>query len=159
MNYKIDTDEVILYEGSVGYKIESEKKKRLLFKLTSKKMIFEQEKGLFKKTKELIDIINLNDIKIFNGEVQCKQKLEELYIQTNQKNVYLIFDGIFEAKKVSNKIIDTITGTSMTERGSSKIKGALDLVDETLGLDTRGITKGIIENGVKGTIINGIKKK
>ena len=47
----------------------------------------------------------------------------------------------------------------MAERGSEKIKGAIDLVDETLGLDTRGIAKSFMEDGIKGTIINGIKKK
>ena len=33
------------------------------------------------------------------------------------------------------------------------------MVDDTLGLDTRWTIKGILENGVKGTILNGISKK
>ena len=60
---------------------------------------------------------------------------------------------------MNTKIINAVTGTTMAERGSEKVKGAFNIVDETLGLDTRGIAKGIIENGIKGTIINGIKKK
>ena len=33
------------------------------------------------------------------------------------------------------------------------------MIDDTLGLDTRETIKGILEQGVKGTIINGIKKQ
>lgn len=159
MNYEIEENEVILYEGSVRYKNESNKTISINFVLTSKRMIFEQEKGFFKKQKELVDIINLSDIKIYNGEVQCKQKYDELIIQTNKRNFSLFFDGLIETRKVSAKIINAVTGTTTAERGSEKVKEAFNLVDETLGLDTRGIAKGIIENGIKGTIINGIKKK
>lgn len=159
MNYEIEENEVILYEGFSEYKSESNKALNVSFVLTSKRMIFEQEKGFFKKQKELIDIINLSDIKMFNGEVQCKQKFNELMFQTNKKNFSLFFNGLIEAKKVNTIIINAVTGTTMAKRGSEKVKGAFNLVDETLGLDTRGIAKGIIENGIKGTIINGIKKK
>lgn len=160
MNFQIDEDEVILYEGSVLYeKDSSDKSYDVDLTLTSKKMIFEQEKGFFKKQKQLFDIVNLSDIKIFNDEVQCKQKLDELQIQTNNKAFSISFDGILEAKKVYNKIINTITGTTMAKRGSDKVKSALDLVDETLGLDTRGVARGLLENGIKGTLINGIKKR
>ena len=160
MNFQIDEDEAILYEGSVLYeKDSSDKSYDVDLTLTSKKMIFEQEKGFFKKQKQLFDIVNLSDIKIFNDEVQCKQKLDELQIQTNNKAFSISFDGILEAKKVYNKIINTITGTTMAKRGSDKVKSALDLVDETLGLDTRGVARGLLENGIKGTLINGIKKR
>ena len=160
MNFQIEEDEVILYEGSVWYeKTSNDKSYAVDLTLTSKRMIFEQEKGFFKKQKELLDIIYLSDIKVFNGEVQCKQKMEELQIQTNSKVFSIIFNGILEAKKVYNKIINTITGTTMATRGSDKVKSALDLVDETLGLDTRGVARGLLENGIKGTLINGIKKR
>ena len=36
------------------------------FKLTNKKMIFEKKKGAFKKERELIDIVQLADVKIHN---------------------------------------------------------------------------------------------
>lgn len=159
MNYQIEEDEVILYECSAGYKGESDKNINIHLILTSKRMILEQEKGFFKKQKELIDIINLSDIKRYNGQVQCKQKSNELIFQTNKKNFSLSFDGLIEAKKVNTKILNATTGTTTIERGSEKVKNALNLVDETLGINPRGIAKGIIENGVAGTIINGLKKK
>lgn len=155
-NYEIDNDEVILYEGKVGYNknyIDVE------FKLTSKKMIFEKQKGLIKKTKELIDIVPLDKIKVYNDVVQIKQKMNELQVQTIDKNFSIYANGILEAKKIITKIIDTVTGTTVSKRGTQKVNETIDLVDETLGLNTRDTVKGILENGIKGTLINGIKNK
>lgn len=155
-NYEIDNDEVILYEGKVGYNknyIDVE------FKLTSKKMIFEKQKGLIKKSKELIDIVPLDKIKIYNDSIQIKQKMNELQVQTIDKNFSIYANGILEAKKINTKIIDTLTGTTISKRGSQKISESIDLVDETLGLNTRDTIKGVLENGVKGALINGIKNK
>ena len=39
------------------------------------------------------------------------------------------------------------------------LKGAIDMVDDTLGVDTRGTIKGVLEQGIKGTLLNGIGKK
>lgn len=155
-NYEIDNDEVILYEGKVGYNknhIDVE------FKLTSKKMIFEKQKGLIKKSKELIDIVPLDKIKIYNDSIQIKQKMNELQVQTLDKNFSIYANGMLEAKKINTKIIDTLTGTTISKRGSQKISESIDLVDETLGLNTRDTIKGVLENGVKGALINGIKNK
>lgn len=159
-NFSLGNDEVILYEGEVGFKIDAEKSPaKLHLTLTSTRMIFEQVRGIFKKEKELIEIIPLNEIKLFNGEIQCQQKNKELYIQTMGKNFFLVFPGYFQASKVSTKIINATTGTTVAERGSDKVKQAFDLVDDVLGLDTREIAKGFLENGIKGTIINGLKGK
>ena len=155
-NFSLGNDEVILYEGEVGFKMDAKKSAtKLLLTLTSTRMIFEKVRGILKKEKELIEIILLNEIKLFNGEIQCQQKNKELYIQTMGKNFFLVFPGYFQASKVSN----AATGTTVAERGSDKVKQAFDLVDDALGLDTREIAKGLLENGIKGTIINGLKSK
>lgn len=155
-NYELQIDEAVLYEGVVR---SSAFKGSVRLTLTSKRMIFEKEKGLFKKELEIIDVILLENIKTYNNAVQVKQKGTEVKIQTIQKNISLMFSGMIEAKKFCGKIVDASTGTTIVERSSNKIKNAFSIVDDTLGLDTRGTMKGLIENGVKGTIINGIKKK
>lgn len=156
--FELENDEVVLFEGNIVYKNDIGRHS-VKFTLTSKKMIFEKEKGVLKKQIEIVDIIPLQEVKIYKGEVQAKQNSSEINIQTINKNITLYFSGMFEARKVNSKIINTVSGTSMAERGAEKIKGAIDLVDETLGLDTRGMVKGLMENGVKGTIINGFKNK
>lgn len=39
-----------------------------------------------------------------------------------------------------------------------KFKGAINTVDDVLGFDTRDTIKGVLENGITGTLFNGIKK-
>ena len=155
-NFELQSDEVVLYEGSVTSNIA---KGNLQMTLTSQKIVWEKEKGVFKKERELVDIVSLTNIKFYNDVAQVKQKGNVVEIQTVEKNITITFYGMLEAKKVAGKIVDTVTGTTFAKRGSEKIKGALNMVDETLGLDTRGTIKGLLENGVKGTIINGIGKK
>ncbi len=155
-NYELMADEVVLYEGTVTSK---NYKGTLQLTLTSQKIIFEKEKGLFKKERELIDSIPLETVKIYNDAAQIKQKSDTVDIQTVDKNISIVFSGMFEARKFTGKIIDAVTGTTLARRGSDKIKDAFNMVDDTLGLDTRGTIKGILENGVKGTIINGLGKK
>ena len=65
---------------------------------------------------------------------------------------------MLEARKFHGKAINAVTGTTISKRGSEKIKGAFDLVDDTLDIDTRGTIKGLLNNGIKGTLINGIGK-
>ena len=45
------------------------------------------------------------------------------------------FSGLIEARKFVGKAIDASTGTTLAKRSSDKVKSALDLTDDTLGLD------------------------
>ncbi len=155
-NFELQSNEVLLYEGTIT---SAEYKGSLLLTLTSQKMIFEKEKGLFKKERELIDIIPLDSIKFYNNAAQIKQKSDPVEIQTVAKNISLFFSGMLEARKFTGKIVDAATGTTLAMRVSEKTKDAFNMVDETLGVDTRGAIKGILEHGVKGAILNGIVKK
>lgn len=154
-NYELKSNEVILYEEVVKY---SEFKGSLKLTLTSQKIILEKERGMIKKERELVDVINLEDIKIYNDKIQAQQKGSEVNIQTTNKNIKILFDSIFKANKFSTQIINAITGKSITERGADKIKGAISTVDDVLGIDTRNTLKGVVENGITGTILKGIKK-
>lgn len=155
-NIQLQADEVILYEGGAT---SSTYKGNLKITLTSRRIIIEKEIGLFKKTLELVDTFNLDTIKVYNEIPQIKQKGSAVDIQADKQNVSLVFSGMFEAAKFSGKAMDAATGTTLAKRGAQKVKDAFDIVDDTLGLDTRGTIKGILENGVKGTIFNGIGKK
>ena len=155
-NYELAHDEVLLHESTIT---SDNYKGFLKFTLTSQRIVLEKEKGIFKKELELLDIIPLADIKLYNDDAQIKNKGCSIDVQTQSKNLSLIFTGMIEAKKVTNKLIDATTGTTLAKRVSEKTKAAFDMVDETLGFDTRGALKGVLENGVKGTILNGIKKR
>ena len=125
-DYDIDNDKEILYEGKVGY---NKNYINVTFRLTTKKMIFEKQKGL--TTVELIDIIQLDKIKISNNSVQIKQKKNELQVETTDKNFSIYANGMLEAKMIGARLIDAVTGEL------NKKRGKIDWVDEALGLNTR----------------------
>lgn len=154
--FELLADEVVLYEGIVTSK---NYKGSLQLTLTSHKIVLEKEKGIFKKERELVDVIMLETVKFYNNAAQIKQKNDTVEVQTTDKNIALVFSGMLEARKFTGKIVDAVTGTTLAKRSSDKIKDAFGMVDDTLGLDTRGTIKGILENGVKGTLLNGIGKK
>lgn len=153
--YELQPDEVILYEGNVTCKTY---KGSLQLTLTSQKVVFEKEKGFVKKERELVDVIPLEDVKLYHDAAQVKQKGADVEVQTVGKNITIVFSGMLEARKFTAKIVNAVTGTTLATRGSSMIKDAFALVDDTLELDTRGAIKGVLEHGVKGTILNGIGK-
>lgn len=156
MNYTLQADEAVLYEGFVSSR---DYKGSIYITLTSQKLVVEKETGVFKKVRELLDSIALENVKIYNGTAQVKQKGGDVEIQTVEKNITFTFSGMIEARKFTGKIIDTVTGTTLAQRVSDKTKGAFEMVDDTLGLDTRGTMKSVLEQGIKCTLINGIKKK
>ena len=109
--------------------------------------------------KKVINIVNISDIKLYNNKVQVHQKNTEVYIQTIKNNFTIKFDNAIEAVKFVTKVTDVVTGTTMSDRGVKKVKNAFDKVDDVLGFDTRGTVKGVIENGITGTLLKGIKRK
>ena len=158
MNYELKPDEVILYEGNVGSK-SYKSILRMQITLTSQNLIIERERGLFKKERELVDFISLAKVKTYNGDAQVRQRGTDVDVQTVEKNLTFTFSGILEARKFTEKMMDAITGTTFATRGSNLIKNAFDMVDDTLGIDTRETIKGVVENGVIKTVFKGIGKK
>lgn len=156
MNYTLDADEVVLYEGFVSCQ---DYKGSTYVTLTSKKLVIERETGVFKKVREIQDSIDLADVKIYNDTAQVKQKSDIVEIQTVAKNLTFTFSGMLEARKFAGKLIDTVTNTTLAKRVSDKTKGAFEMLDDTLGIDTRGTIKGVLEKGIAGTLIKGIGKK
>ena len=156
MNYTLEADEVVLYEGDV---LSQDYKGSTYITLTSRKLVVEKESGIFKKVREIQDSIDLADVKIYNDAAQVKQKMSDVEIQTVAKNITFTFSGMIEARKFAGKLIDAVTGTTLAKRVSDKTKAGFEMVDDTLGIDTRGTIKSVLEKGIKGTLINGIGKK
>ncbi len=146
VNYSLESDEVILCEDVVEYK------NNFNLTLTSKKIIIE-------KDKEIVDNINLEDIKIYNDKVQVHQNGCEVELQTVNKKITIVFSNMIKANKFTRLIIDTVTNTTMTKRGVKKINGAIDTVDDVLGIDTRGAIKNVVEGGTSGGLVGSILGK
>lgn len=128
-NYELAEDEVILYNGSI---FRDDLKSRCDLTLTNHRMIFEATKiekiSLFKTKSEkvLVEEIGLESVKIYNGKVQVQQKNIGAYIQTNSKNFTIEFENAFETLKFITKVKDAITGTTLSNRSSEKVKETFD---------------------------------
>ena len=154
-NYILKADEVILYEHNVSS--NNYKKIPLYITLTSQNIFLEKVAKNGQRT--FIESFALENIKFFNEKPQVEQKMGLVKIQTIEKNLEFDFGGLLEARKFTLKIVDLLTGTTFTKRCADKVKGAIDMVDDTLGLDVRDTIKGVLQSGVKGVLINGTGKK
>lgn len=154
--YELEKEEVQLFTANVMCK---QYKGRLELILTSKKIILKRNRGLLRKEAEVLTILLLSDIKVYDEKIQVKQKGREVIIQSISQDYILNFDGIIPAKKFCVELINVTTGTTMLKRGTEKIKEVMDVVDNTLEIDTKGMARSILQNGIKRTIINGIEEK
>ena len=158
--YELDSDEVILCENNVFRK---DLKENLKLTLTTKKIIFEKDKivktGLFKtkNEKEIVDIVMLDTIKKYNDKPQVTQKGLKAYVQTTNGNFNIEFHNLIEVAVFVNKVIEAITGTTLSDRSFNQVKNTFNKVDDALGFNTRDTIKGIVENGVIG-ILRGNKR-
>lgn len=117
-NYQLKNDEAILFVGQV---IVKEFKSEVKFTLTSKNMIFEKKKGIFKRKTKVIDLIPLTDVKVYKEDVQVKQNKANVMIQTIGKNINLSCSNVSEAKNIAEEIINIKTNSNKFDRNSKKV--------------------------------------
>lgn len=128
VNYQLKNNEVILFEGNVFLE---NKKGNFKLLLTSERLLFEKEKGLFKKQFKVVDEILIKDIKIYKDNVQIKNNKSSVRIQTINKNVHFECDNNADAKLIVNNIINIKTGTNKIERGKNKLKKVAKMVNDS----------------------------
>ena len=98
------------------------------------------------------------DIKLYNNKPYIKQKgsTVELYYSFGEEE--LVFKNPIEAMKFVTKMIDGITGKTLTKRATEKVKETIDVIDETLGIDTIETLKGVAKNGAEMIVDNMAEK-
>ncbi len=116
------------------------------------------DKKMFAKEDINIEIFPLSEIKIYNGIPQIKQSntFVELYLMS--KELYFNFESIFDATKCVQAVRKVLTGKSLPARSAEKVKKGIELVDDTLGINTVDTVKNVLENGVSGKFLSGFKK-
>lgn len=145
-NYELGSDEVVLFKSNV-FLPEDEAGGEIL--LTNKFfVVLRQIKKPFTKTEIKACVYPLEEVKTYK---------DKPYIKVNKNQVDLYFAGgeesvVFEKKgdvgKFVTETINAITGKTSLERGVQKIGGAVDSVDNSLGIDTRATVKNVVKKGV-----------
>ena len=134
--YKLEPDEVALFESDVSLK---ENKDKNVILITNHNIVIETtKKKMFKKPEFSLQVYPTSDIKLYNDQPQIKQKSNDVFVSLINKELQLTFESMFLARKFVTKAVESVTGKTVSARGAGKIKSAIGLVDDTLGIDTIG---------------------
>ena len=156
-NYTLQQNETVLYQGNVNLEDRNGivemilTNLNLVFVITTRKFLA--------KSQVDVETYSIDEIKIYNNAPQIKQKNSRVEIFLTCGEIVINFDSMFEASKFINAALRLLTGKTMAERGADKFKGAVGLVDNTLGINTVGTVKNVLENGIAGTLLGGFGKK
>lgn len=156
-NYKLQPNESVLYQGNVSLEKRNGSAEliltnlNLVFVITIKKFLA--------KSQIEVETHPIEEIKFYNNIPQIKQKNTHVEIFLTCDEIAVSFESIFEAGKFVNTALRLLTGKTMAERGADKVKGAVGLVDDTLGINTIGTVKNVLENGIAGSLLGGLGKK
>lgn len=156
-NYSLQSDESVIYKGDVSLIDKNGSTNMILTNLNI--VLVTKNKKLFQKEEVEIETYPIEDIKIYDNVPQIKIEgdVVEIYFTSIEKKVR--FYSKIELHKFVNAAVKLLTGKSMAKRGAEKIKSAVNLVDNTLGINTIDTVKNVIENGVTGTILGAFGKK
>lgn len=156
-NYALQPNESVLYQGNVSIEKRSGTAEliltnlNLVFVITTKKFLA--------KSQVDVESYPVEDIKIYNNAPQIKQKNSRVEIFLSCGEIAVNFETMFEAGKFVNAALRLLTGKTLAERGADRVKGAVGLVDDTLGINTINTVKNVLENGITGSLLGGIGKK
>ena len=167
--YHLQANETVLYEGEVT-KVNKYKKESFMdsfsatptteLMLTNKNIVLTtRTKKMFAKEQIDFEVLSLTDIKIYDNMPQIKQNKTNIEIYLTSGEVYFDFESKHEMSRFYQAAIQVLTGKSMAARGVEKVKDGIGLVDDTLGISTIDTVKGVLENGLVGTLFSGLKKK
>ena len=164
----LQQDEVVLFEGDVSITGHSTSvgvfsNNTIELVLTNLRIYFVRViKKMFSKEQVNIDSYDICDIKVYNGVPQVKQIKTgscEVILSLISCEMHIEFESAFEAIKFVNSAYKLITGKSAAARGAEKFKGAVNMVNDALGIDAVDTVKSVLENGIARTALGGFSKK
>ncbi len=155
-NYKLRSDEVVLYKGDV---ILKNKKGTTELILTNINLVFiNKHNDLFSKEEVTILEYPVHSIKMYEGIPQIKAKGDIVEIYLLETEIEVEFYSKIELYKFTNATKKLLTGESSAQRGAKKVKDAIGLVDDTLGINTVQTTGNLLKKGIFGNITGAIDK-
>ena len=138
-NYVLLEDEAVLYKKSACVCGENTE-----LMLTNKNVIFVRNvKKFFGKERLETDVLSVDDIKVYKEQPQIKREGDkvEIYFTTCEKSI--VFASKSEANKFTSIALELLTGKTKTVRSAEKVRGAIDVVDTALGINTVEAVKDV----------------
>jgi len=162
-HYALQAEEVVLYHGAITA-VTAQKKEQAELRLTNLHLILDVKvKKLFREqTSE--QVCSLEEIKIYQGKPQIRQKEEQVEVQLVSGDKILQFADKKEARRFIETALELLTGKRKAIRGAEKVRGAIDVVDTALGIDTVQTVKEVLESkldivGMVSKKVKGVKGK
>ncbi|MBQ8206394.1 MAG: hypothetical protein IJZ77_02945 [Bacilli bacterium] len=155
-HYELESNEVVLYKGDVT---QPNKKGLTQLILTNLNLVFiATHKKLFSKEQVTTETYPTNEIKIYNNIPQLKVNgdIVEIYLLSTDKEVK--FPSKHELNCFINSANTLLTKKTKIERCAEKLKNTINLVNDTLEINTVESVSNVIKNGVIVTAGKGIGK-
>lgn len=157
-NYELKENEVVLYKGEITL-LDSDEITQLV--LTNINIVFITKYKNSVEGEINVETYPVDKIKMYQGVPQIKTKADvvEIYFTSTEKE--FTFVSKTELHKFMSSAIKLITGKTKVERGAEKLKHAIEVIDDTLGVDIVGATGKVIKSGKTGLVteVIGVFKK
>lgn len=157
--YKLQPNESVLFKCNTYDDTEILLTNLNLVIIKKIKKVKKRKKGLLSENQSPLNIYPVEDIKIYKDVPQIKSKNNTVEIYLTSTEISIDFYSRGDAYKFTNTAVELLTGKNTFARGAEKFKNAIDVVDDTLGINTVDTVKNVVENGVAGGILGIIGQK
>ena len=145
-NYELSVDEVVLYKGNV---IPLDTKGETQLILTNLNIVFITERKKFLAKDEIdVEVYPVDDIKIYKNIPQVKvenDNIVEIYLTRTEKELQFLNND--ETKKFFREVKNLLIPKTKFEKCVEKVKDTIQIVDETLGIDSVDMVKSAVKDG------------
>ncbi len=157
-HYELKSDEVVLYKSNEVYYLGENKDIELI--LTNYAIVtIKKIKKLFKAPAVNVSIYPVGEIKKYKNLPQIKQEGCDVEIYLVDKEVAFRFVSKNNAGKFISACLELLVEKSTLERVATKVKNAIAVVDDTLGIDTVGTITAGVQSGTNGLLAKNTTKK
>lgn len=143
-NYSLEQNEVILYKGVIQYKQQENNTQLILTNLNI--VVINKNLTEHSKIETIIETYPVNEIKMYQGVPQIKSNGTHVEIYLLNNELEFIFNSKIEQHKFISEATKLATGKTSAERSATKVKNAINLINDTFNTDIVKNTGNLISN-------------
>ena len=155
-NYTLSEKEVVLYKGKISFENKNENTELIL---TNINLVFINKfKKIFSEEEITTLVYPISTIKTYEDIPQIKANGKRIEIYFIDNEIIFEFYSKSELQKFFNEINKLLTGQTNAQRNAQKIKNAINLIDDTLGINTVEVTCNALKDGLGNSVNKGLNK-
>ena len=134
-SYKLKETEVVLYKGEI---ILSDYQANAKLYLTNENLVLVNEQS------DTVEVYPIDSIKMYKGIPQINSKGHNVEIYLKDKEIEFSFVKKGDLSKFKTVAFELLTGKTKAERRAEKVKGSIELINNTLNVDIVKSTGNLI---------------